>query len=182
MKTFLAVLLALATVTAQAETFVYKLKLTVTRTGAGTIKKTNFGGYFVGDGEGTLQFIAADTMRKRFHVYIPGDYTPANVFSAKGSLTFVKIEGSDEFSGVRIIGNNTGKSIADGSPIPKTLKISGSDVFGVAEDELWRVETYAGSLIYDALNTKKFFTQNIGFELAVLSLKGDLIAKGYSPE
>ncbi len=181
-KIILFLLAALVGLICQAEPLIYKLRLTVTRRGAGTAKKTNLSGFLVSDDNSArLTILAADAARKKFHRYTPGDFTGATIIGPRGTFAFIKIEGNDEFTGLRISGANTLKSLSDGSPIPRTLKLTGSDVFTL-EDTIFRVEEYSGALTYDALKSKNFFTAGLDFELAVLSLQNDLLSKGFSSE
>lgn len=168
MKIILSAILALFTLTAPAQVLVYKLKLTVTHTGAGVAIKNNFTGYAIIGDDGEFALVRGHTGIKTLQVIRPNDCQSGNILAPR-PLAAVQVKGIETLTGLIAKGSINAKL-----GYPKTLKLSGIDLFPLGE--FWRLEEFTGSLVIDAKRTALAFP----FETAIDLARTDLIARGFT--
>lgn len=182
-KTILA-LLALACVTAQAQTndcIAFRQNVTLTRTGNGLMERARITGWLFLDGK-TLDFalLEIDNARKRFTVEQPA-FTMQTVFAPRGKSYSILTIDEGNLSGLTIKGLNRTIDlfVNDVYQIPGSATASGSILF--QNGEQFYFDEYRGSYVYDKRTTQSPTIHETPLE-KIERLKADLILKGFLEE
>ena len=181
-KFFLTTFAALLCVTSQAEPLFYKMKMTVTRTGAGVITKFPLNGYAVVDSE-TLEFgfVLGQLPQKQYFFNFPEALEIGTVVGSRNTSSFIQIKGEETFTGLRAKGVNSVPDLTGGTPNPRTMVISGSDMFSFSEGGSYHIDEYKGTLVYDKVKSESAHNLGTDFSTALEQAEAALLALGYTP-
>jgi len=191
MKRTILILLLLTTtclaITASADVFIYKNKMTYTLTGGGSAVKNPIGGWTIIDDSGNVSQVLAYTAQKRFAIVPMHSITFASGAGAKGKdyTFFVQQDQWTEDAGLHI---DTGGAKGANSSItvngttqniPKSYSWSGRSIFVANTGGANSFGETSGMFTFDKTSTDTSNSQGDDINAAAQRLATSLSDKGY---
>ena len=181
LATFLLVCLSI--LTARADLAIYNNKVTVTKTGAGTVQRISITGFTVlGLDNSDFAIVKLYVARNRFSVQFPS-YQYLNVSAGLGGTYDVLSIYPIGVGGLTGKGKEVSTDVGnlDLWMIPKVFKVSGTDAYTDTDNENYSQE-YRGVATFDSTDTKNANIAHLTVDQVVDQIRSNLTGQGYVEE